>query len=64
MELFHPAHVLRHGYATALFEAGVDVYTAQRLLGHANVEVTMGIYTHLRREQEEKSVEKLIKFFA
>ena len=58
------AHVLRHGYATALFEAGVDVYTAQRLLGHANVEVTMGIYTHLRKEQEEKSVEKLIKFFA
>lgn len=58
------AHVLRHGYATSLFEAGVDVYAAQKLLGHANIEVTMGIYTHLRKEQEKKSVEKLIKFFA
>lgn len=56
------AHPLRHGYATILFEAGVDVYTAQRLLGHANVETTMAIYTHLREKQQAKSTAKLQEY--
>jgi len=53
------AHVLRHGYATMLFEAGVDEYTAQQLLGHANVETTMAIYTHLRQKKKSESIKKL-----
>lgn len=40
-------HILRHTYATTLFKAGVDVKTAQRLLGHTNVKMTLDIYTHL-----------------
>lgn len=53
------AHVLRHGYATMLYEAGVDEYTAQSLLGHADISTTMAVYTHLRKEQRQKSVDKL-----
>lgn len=53
------AHDLRHGYATMLFEADVDVYTAQRLLGHADIETTMAIYTHLRTRKKTESIEKL-----
>lgn len=52
-------HVLRHAYATMLFEAGVDVYTAQRLLGHTKIETTMAIYTHLREKKKNESIEKL-----
>ncbi len=52
------AHMLRHGTATLLFEAGVDVYTAQAILGHANVTTTMQIYTELREGQKRKSVKK------
>lgn len=52
------AHQLRHGTATLLFESGVDVYTAQRILGHANVKTTMEIYTELREKQQRKSVSK------
>ncbi len=52
-------HVLRHSYATMLFEAGVDVYTAQRLLGHADIETTMAVYTHLREQKQNESIEKL-----
>ena len=52
-------HVLRHAYATMLFEAGVDVYTAQKLLGHADIDTTMAIYTHLRERQKNESIEKL-----
>ena len=52
------AHNLRHGTATLLYEAGVDVYTAQHILGHANVATTLEIYTDLRKGHEKKNVGK------
>lgn len=52
------AHALRHGTATLLYEAGVDVYTMQRILGHASVSTTMEIYAELRAEHEKKNVAK------
>lgn len=42
-------HTLRHSYATGLLEAGVDLLTISRLLGHASFTTTM-IYLHCRRE--------------
>lgn len=53
------AHMLRHTYATMLFDAGVDVKSAQRFLGHADVEVTLNIYTHLTKYKEDKAIEAL-----
>lgn len=52
------AHQLRHGTATLMFEAGVDVYTAKTILGHSNINTTMTIYTELREKQKIKSIEK------
>lgn len=52
------AHNLRHGTATLLFESGVDVYTAQHILGHAQVTTTMAIYTELREKQRQKNIDK------
>ncbi len=57
-------HDLRHTYATILFEAGVDVLTAQYLLGHASPETTMKIYTHLSEAQKKKSIKKLDDFLS
>lgn len=56
------AHMLRHGYATLLFEADVDEYTAQRLLGHADITTTRAIYTHLRQRKNRESLAKLRAF--
>lgn len=50
------AHHLRHGTATLLYEAGVDMYTAQHILGHANVTTTLEIYTELRKDHQRKNV--------
>ena len=55
------AHNLRHGTATLLYEAGVDVYTAQHILGHANVTTTLEIYTDLRKDHERKNVGKFAR---
>lgn len=57
-------HALRHTCCTLYFEAGIDVLTAQRWMGHADPSTTMGIYTHLRNQKEAANVSKLAAFFS
>ncbi len=45
-------HTLRHSYATHLLEAGVNIRTIQRYLGHSQLETTM-VYLHLTRKGQE-----------
>ena len=49
----HGAHIhsLRHTYAYLLKTSGVHVTTAQKLMGHADPGVTLGIYTRFRDDE-------------
>lgn len=40
-------YCLRHTYCTNLCRAGVDVRVAKTLMGHANIQTTVNIYTHV-----------------
>nr|WP_235073197.1 tyrosine-type recombinase/integrase [Kurthia huakuii] len=40
----------------------IDVKVVQNLLGHAHIETTMNIYTHVTTEQVEKTTDLLINF--
>jgi integrase len=51
-------HDLRHSFASALVNDGWDLYTVQRLLGHANAKATQR-YAHLSRETLAEAVEAM-----
>lgn len=57
-------HQLRHAYATILWESGIDVKTAQHLLGHANFSTTMDIYTHWKESAVTDAKNKLDDYFS
>lgn len=52
-------HQIRHGYATALFENGIEPKTAQTLLGHAQLSTTMDIYTHVCEDVISEAAKKM-----
>lgn len=52
-------HKLRHTYCTMLYYAGVDLKTAQYLMGHAKISTTAEIYTHLANEQITAAKDKI-----
>lgn len=56
------AHDLRHTFCSMLYSSGVDVKTAAYLMGHADIRVTMEIYTHLSREKRSASESMMLSY--
>jgi integrase len=52
-------HDLRHGGATVLLAAKVDLKVVSELLGHSSVAITADIYTHVLPEMQQEIVEKM-----
>lgn len=56
--------MLRHSYATNLYRAGIDLKTAQYLLGHSSIQMTANIYTHMDKEDAIASIAQLEQYLS
>ena len=55
-------HQLRHAYASyVLYDAKIDIKTAQKLLGHSDAETTMDVYTHVTESRQIEGFEQINK---
>jgi integrase len=48
-------HALRHTHASQLIDAGVDIVTISKRLGHAKPDITLRIYAHLFKKDDSKA---------
>jgi integrase len=48
-------HCLRHSHASQLIDAGVDIVTISKRLGHAKPDITLRVYAHLFRNDDSKA---------
>lgn len=56
-------YCLRHTYCTNLAKSGVDIRTAQKLMGHSSIQITADIYTHVDQSQIIAAAKQINDFF-
>jgi integrase len=52
-------HSLRHTFATTLAAKGVHSSTAQKMLGHSDIRMTLAIYTHVTDDMQDAAIAAL-----
>lgn len=57
-------HGLRHTFASNCIASNLDAKTTSVLLGHADVKITLEIYTHPTFEQKKGAINKLSKLYS
>lgn len=55
-------HGLRHTHCSLLFEAGLSIQEVQYRLGHSNARTTLEIYSHVTKNQQERSADKFASY--
>lgn len=55
-------HGLRHTHCSLLFMAGASLKEVQDRLGHADVQTTLNIYTHVTKEAKEEAILKFANY--
>jgi integrase len=48
----YSAYALRHYIASKLIEKGKDLKFIQTAMGHADIQLTLNLYGHLRKDKE------------
>jgi integrase len=55
---------LRHTFATTLAVSGVHPSTAQKMLGHKDIRMTLAIYTHVTDDMQDAAVDAISAAFS
>ena len=55
-------HVMRHTFCSNMAHAGMDVKNLQYLMGHADIGVTMNVYTHTNYDRAAAQMAKIVDF--
>lgn len=63
LEPFTP-HCLRHTFCTLMYSAGIPAVSAMEQMGHADISTTLGVYTHISKEQQQTDISKLNSFIS
>lgn len=58
------AHTMRHTFCTRMAENGMDIKVLQYIMGHANVNITMQVYTHIAEKKRIEDEIARFDFFA
>ena len=52
-------HVLRHTFCTNMANVGMNVKNLQYIMGHSNISITLGVYTHMGYESAAEQMLKI-----
>ncbi|MBQ0064368.1 MAG: site-specific integrase [Firmicutes bacterium] len=52
-------HVCRHTYCSLMIKSGANPKTVQKLMGHASIEITMDLYTHMNIDDIKDDIDSL-----
>lgn len=55
-------HIFRHTYCTNLCRAGVDIRTIMDIMGHADIQTTMGIYAEATADMRQTAADRLSQY--
>jgi integrase len=56
-------HDLRHTHATLALQAGIHPKVVSERLGHANISITLDVYSHAIPAMEEEAAAKIAALF-
>lgn len=56
-------HTLRHTFTTRMCEAGINIKAMQEILGHADSQTTLDVYTDATRELKQREMIRLEEYF-
>jgi integrase len=57
-------HDLRHGWATMALQAGIHPKAVQERLGHSNISITLGVYSHVIAGLDKEAAEQVAAMFS
>ena len=56
-------HALRHSHASNLIANNVNIVAVSKRLGHSSIDITLRVYTHLLKKNEDELVNSLEESF-